>query len=96
MSASRENMLRAQRERDAIQTACKAGGIESNERVTAAEEAYTKAAKQYRAVQREKLLAGICFAVACAAVGHALCLPAWGVTAIFLGGVAVIAILAAL
>jgi len=35
----------------------------------------------------------VCFAAACGAVGLALGLPAWGVAAIFLGGVGVVKLL---
>lgn len=93
MSASRENMLRTLRERDAVRAACKAGGIESDARLAASEAAYTVAVKQYRNIRRGKLVAGVCFAVACGALGLAVDLPAWGVTALFLGGVGAIALL---
>lgn len=93
MSASRENLLRVQRQRDAVRAACKAGGIQNDARLAAAEAAYKEAEKQYREIQRGKFVAGVCFAAACGAVGIALDLPAWGVTAIFLGGVGVVKLL---
>jgi hypothetical protein len=93
MSASRENLLRAQRQLDALHAACKAAGIQGDARLEAAEAAYLEAKLQHRRIQREKIAAGVGFAVACAGVGVSFELPAWGVTAIFLGGVGAIALL---
>ncbi|MBA9869552.1 hypothetical protein [Ralstonia pickettii] len=93
MSASRENLLRVQQQRDAVRAACKAGGIQNDVRLAAADAAYKEAERQYREIQRGKIVAGVCFAAACGAVGLALGLPAWGVAAIFLGGVGVVKLL---
>lgn len=93
MSVSRENMLRALKDRDAARAAYRAGRIEDDGRLAATEAAYATAVKQYREIQREKLVAGVVFAVACGAAGVALGLPAWAVVALFLGGVGVVKLL---
>jgi len=80
-------------DRDAARAAYRAGRIEDDVRLTATETAYTTAVKQYREIQREKLAAGVVFAVACGAVGLSLGLPAWAVVALFLGGVGVVKLL---
>lgn len=49
--------------------------------------------KEVREIQREKLVAGLVFALACGAVGLALGLPAWGVAILFLGSVGVVKLL---
>lgn len=86
-------MLRALRERDAARNAYRAGGIEGSARLAAAEAAYADARDQYREIQREKLVAGLAFAVACGAMGLELGLPAWAVVSLFLGGVGVVTLL---
>ena len=59
MSASRENLLRAQRQLDALHAACKAAGIQGDARLEAAEAAYLEAKLQHRRIQREKIAAGV-------------------------------------
>jgi hypothetical protein len=93
VSASRENMLRALKDRDAARAAYRAGRIEGDGRLAAAEAEYVNAVKQYREIQREKIVAGIVFAIACGAVGLAVGLPAWAVMVLFLGGVGLVKLL---
>jgi hypothetical protein len=82
-------MLRALKDRDAARGAYRAGRIEGDVRLAATEMAYTNAVKQYREIQRERLVAGIVIAVACGALGCALGLPALAVAILFLGSVGV-------
>lgn len=93
VSASRENMLRALKDRDAARAAYRAGRIEGDSRLAAAEAEYVNAVKQYREIQREKVVAGIVFAIACGAVGLAVGLPGWAVVVLFLGGLGLVKML---
>lgn len=86
-------MLTALKDRDAASAAYRAGRIEGDARLAATEATFTNAVKQYCEIQREKLVAGVAFAVACGAVGFALSLPAWAVSILFLGSVGVVKLL---
>ncbi|WP_174948149.1 hypothetical protein [Burkholderia contaminans] len=61
-------MLRALKNRDAARAAYRAGRVEGDARIAQAEDDYATALKQYREMQREKVSAGIVFAVSCGAV----------------------------
>ncbi|MBF5008721.1 hypothetical protein [Burkholderia pseudomultivorans] len=93
MSASRENMLRALKERDAARKAYRAGNVDQDVRLAAAEAGYDEAERQYREIQREKIVAGVVFAFTCGALGLAMHFPPWGVVALFLGGVGAVKLL---
>lgn len=86
-------MLRALKDRDAARAAYPAGRIEGDSRLAAAEAEYVNAVKQYREIQRGKVIAGIVFAIACGAAGLAVGLPVWAVVVLFLGSVGLVKLL---